>query len=374
MSKKLDDRFYWLALNFVAGIGPRHFLNLIDIFETPREVFQADRSLLERVRGIPKKAVENILARHFEKDPEKELKRLSEAGIQLICLKDEVYPKNLGLIHDPPPVIFVKGSLAITDVLSVAVVGSRSASYQGKRYAQKLCRDLAHQGITIVSGFARGIDTAAHTGSLDGGGRTLAVLGCGLDINYPRQNRELRKRIIRSGALITEFPLGVPPEGKNFPARNRLISGLSLGVIVVEAGRRSGSLITARLALEQDREVFAVPGAVTDYRSLGPHWLIKQGAKLVERAEDVLEELAPMLNKPTAGKDSATTGSLFSQFGHSLSDTEKDILHLLDAEPMVLDDMGRALNMEIGALAGILSKMEIKGLVKQLPGKYFCCS
>jgi len=204
-----------------------------------------------------------------------------------------------------------------------------------------------------------------------GGGRTLAVLGCGLDIDYPRQNRELREKVVRNGALITEFPLGTEPESKNFPARNRIISGLSLGVIVVEAGKRSGSLITARLALEQNREVFAVPGSVRSYRSLGPNWLIKQGAKLVERAEDVVEELAPMLGVSLHEKTQQEEKSEPAASG-SFSEDETKVLDLLNDEPMLLDDMVRILDMEVNVLAGILSKLELKGHVKQLPGKFFC--
>ncbi|RLB08378.1 MAG: DNA-protecting protein DprA, partial [Deltaproteobacteria bacterium] len=366
----MDEKFYWLALKLVPGVGAKTFLRLLERFGEPEKVFRAKRESLAQVKGITKKAVDNIVLKKFEKDPEKELEDTSRKGIKIICLKDSEYPKNLAQIHDPPPVLFVKGDLSVRDVVSVAVVGSRSASYQGLRFTKKLCADLAGYGIVVVSGFARGIDTAAHTGCIEGGGRTLAVLGCGLDIDYPRQNRELREKVVRNGALITEFPLGTEPESKNFPARNRIISGLSLGVIVVEAGKRSGSLITARLALEQNREVFAVPGSVRSYRSLGPNWLIKQGAKLVERAEDVVEELAPMLGVSLHEKTQQEEKSEPAASG-SFSEDETKVLDLLNDEPMLLDDMVRILDMEVNVLAGILSKLELKGHVKQLPGKFF---
>ena len=371
MNAQLDEKFYWLALKLVPGVGAKTFLRLLERFGEPENVFRAKRESLTQVKGITKKAVDNIVLKKFEKDPEKELEDTSRKGIKIICLKDSEYPKNLAQIHDPPPVLFVKGDLSVRDVVSVAVVGSRSASYQGLRFTKKLCADLAGYGIVVVSGFARGIDTAAHTGCIEGGGRTLAVLGCGLDIDYPRQNRELREKVVRNGALITEFPLGTEPESKNFPARNRIISGLSLGVIVVEAGKRSGSLITARLALEQNREVFAVPGSVRSYRSLGPNWLIKQGAKLVERAEDVVEELAPMLGVSLHEKTQQEEKSEPAASG-SFSEDETKVLDLLNDEPMLLDDMVRILDMEVNVLAGILSKLELKGHVKQLPGKFFC--
>ena len=258
------------------------------------------------------------------------------------------------------------------DVISVAVVGSRAASYHGMEFTRRLCADLAGYGMVVVSGFARGIDTAAHTGCIEGGGRTLAILGCGLDIDYPRQNRKLRKKVVNNGALVTEFPLGTEPEARNFPARNRIISGISLGVVVVEAGKRSGSLITARLALEQNREVFAVPGSVTNYRSLGPNWLIKQGAKLVEKADDVVEELAPMLMGAMGRREPAEDKNGANRMDSSLTEQEAKVLDLLQGEPVLLDEMVRILNVEVDALAVILSKLELKGLVKQLPGKFFC--
>ncbi len=353
-------------------MGPVAFRKLVEFFGSPARVLDGKPGDFRGLGGLPRKVIENVVEKKYEKDPEKEFAEIDKRGIKIVCLKDDVYPKNLALIHDPPPVIFVKGTLSVKDVISVAVVGSRAASYQGVRFTKNLCADLASHGVTVVSGFARGIDTAAHMGCLDGGGRTLAVLGCGLDVDYPKQNRELRWEIEKQGALISEFPLGTEPESRNFPARNRIISGLSLGVVVVEAGRRSGSLITARIALEQDREVFAVPGSVTNYRSLGPNWLIKQGAKLVETAKDIVDELAPMLREPTSevGSHEERPRSMMA-VPSDLVEEEKDILNLLEVEPMLFDDMARALEWDTGTLASILSRLELKGLVKQLPGKYF---
>ncbi len=372
MNGNRDDKFYWLALKLIPGVGARTFLRLINRFGNPEEVLRANRDALASIKGISRKTVRNIVNKNFEKDPEKELKEIEKRGIKIVCFNDPDYPKNLATIHDPPPVLFVKGDLSVKDVISVAVVGSRSASYQGLSFTRRFCGDIARYGLTVVSGFAMGIDTAAHTGCIQAGGRTLAILGCGLDIDYPRQNRELRKKIVRQGAMLTEFPLGTQPESRNFPSRNRIISGISLGVVVVEAGKRSGSLITARLALEQNREVFAVPGSVTNYRSLGPNWLIKQGAKLVERAEDIVEELAPMLEPPLPRRRPTESKSDGIKTRPPLTDQETRILDLLQGDPVLLDEMVRRLNMEVNELAVILSKLELKGLVKQLPGKFFC--
>ncbi len=372
MNEQLDEKFYWLALKLVPGVGAKTFFRLLDRFGSPENVLRAPRKAFAGIRGVGEKVIENIVSRNFERDPEKELKEIEKKGVKLVCFNDPDYPKNLVTIHDPPPVLFVKGTLSVRDVISVAVVGSRAASYHGMEFTRRLCADLAGYGMVVVSGFARGIDTAAHTGCIEGGGRTLAILGCGLDIDYPRQNRKLRKKVVNNGALVTEFPLGTEPEARNFPARNRIISGISLGVVVVEAGKRSGSLITARLALEQNREVFAVPGSVTNYRSLGPNWLIKQGAKLVEKADDVVEELAPMLIGAMGRREPAEDKNGANRMDSSLTEQEAKILDLLQGEPVLLDEMVRILNVEVDALAVILSKLELKGLVKQLPGKFFC--
>jgi DNA processing protein len=308
----MDADLGWLALTLVPGIGARTFHRLIQRFGSPEQVFTAHRSYLEQVPGLKKGSIDVIGSQALKETAEKEMLRLRSLGIHTIQWGTEEYPAFLANISDPPPLLYVKGTLVQEDERSVAVVGSRQASAYGLNVCKKLCRELAWQGWTVVSGMARGIDSAAHLGALKGGGRTLAVLGTGLDVMYPRENRKLSQQIAASGAIISEFPLGTPPEPGNFPVRNRIISGLALGVVVVEAATKSGSLITARMALEQDRQVFAVPGPIGRPGVEGTHRLIKEGAKLVERAEDVIEELVPMVAgrsplEPVVSKGSPTS-------------------------------------------------------------------
>lgn len=291
--KSEQNRIAWLKMKLVPGLGNRSVLNLLKVFGSPENILAAGLKQLSTVGFIRQNALQALAAKQFVCDPESEWARLKEKNLRLICLDDEDYPANLAGIPDPPVVIFSTGCFEPRDLVAIAVVGSRFASPAGLVFTERLCCDLAAAGVTVVSGFAVGIDSAAHRGALKGRGRTLGVLGCGLDVNYPSINADLRSEIVRDGALLTEFPLGTPPSPGHFPARNRIISGLSLGVVVVEAAEQSGSLITARFALEQGREVFAVPGLAQSSRSAGPHRLLKQGAKLVEGVEDILEEIRP---------------------------------------------------------------------------------
>src|SRR6266446_527592 len=289
----------WVELNMTPGVGPRAAAKLLERFGSAEAVYEANRTELEQARLVPE-TVDTIIARDLRPRAEAEIIRVRKLGSDVLILDDGIYPALLREIYDPPIVIYVKGAWEeCLDLPCVAIVGSRKSSTYGQNAALMLARDLAQRGVTIVSGFARGIDAAAHKGALEAGGRTVAILGTGIDRVYPRDHRKLADDILNNrGALVTQFPLGTPPVSENFPYRNRIISGLSLGTVVVEAAENSGSLITARLAIEQNREVFAVPGPITTSRSRGPHRLIKDGAKLVEGIDDILNEIAPALAPP----------------------------------------------------------------------------
>ena len=362
-----EERIAWLGLKLISELGNRSLLRLLRHFQTPSAILQAGAGDLAAVPGLKEKARLALINRTMIRSPEAEWVRLQEEGINLLCLNDPQYPANLAAIPDPPVVLFVRGALEARDLVSVAVVGSRAASPTGLIFTERLCGDLAQAGVTVVSGLAVGIDSAAHRGSLRVRGRTLAVLGCGLDVDYPRGNAKLRREISQSGAILTEFPLGTPPVAGHFPMRNRIISGLALGVVVVEAAHRSGSLITARLALEQGREVFAVPGMVRHYQSVGPHRLLKQGAKLVESAEDILEEIRPLIRPSWAPKAEAENAA-----GSQIATQEEAaLLRTLDLHPRHVDEICRSLQWPVSQVMSILLALELKGAVAQLPGKYF---
>jgi DNA processing protein len=366
----MDTELGWLALTLVPGVGARTFHRLIHRFGSPARVFTAPRRHLEQIPGLKGDIIEAIRSPSLEKAAGKEMARLRELGIRIIRWGRKEYPNFLANIADPPPLLYIKGAFVQEDERAVAVVGSRNASAYGLNVCKRLCRDLAWQGWTVVSGMARGIDSAAHSGALAGNGRTLAVMGTGLDVVYPRENRKLSESIAASGAILTEFPLGTPPEPGNFPLRNRLISGLSLGVVVVEATAKSGSLITARMALEQDRQVFAVPGPIGQQGVEGPHRLIKEGAKLVERAEDVIEELLPMLSRTSLGeaaesREPPTIGQ------PELDEGERRLWDILGMEPLHIDAIARQVGINVSQAAEILLNLEVRGLVKQLPGTFF---
>ncbi|HOI93290.1 MAG TPA: DNA-processing protein DprA [Syntrophobacter fumaroxidans] len=363
-----SDRIAWLALRLVPDLGNRSVLRLINRFGSPRAVLDAEPKELATVEGLRGKAISALQRKEFLRHPETEWETLQRKGVKLLALNDPEYPSNLSAIPDPPAVLFVRGELQPRDLVAVAVVGSRAASPMGMIFTEKLSGELALNGVTIVSGFAVGIDSAAHRGALKAGGRTIAVLGCGLDIDYPYGQGGLRDEIAASGALVSEFPLGTPPVAGHFPQRNRIISGLSLGVVVVEAAHRSGSLITARLALEQGREVFAVPGMAHHYRSVGPHRLLREGAKLVEGAEDVLEELRPLIRRsvaPPGEPDERETPV------SGLEPDELQALRELDGNPRHIDEIARSTQWPVGKVMAVLSNLELKGVARQLPGKYF---
>jgi DNA processing protein len=293
--------------------------------------------------------------------------RACEAEVAIIGLEDAAYPARLREIYDAPPVLYLKGSLTDQDRRAVAVVGSRNSSRYGLICAETIARGLAARGITVVSGMARGIDSAAHLGALRQKGRTIAVLGSGIDVIYPSENRPLFAEIVENGAVISEFPFGTEPEMTNFPKRNRIISGMSLGVVIAEASPNSGALITAKLALEQNREVFAVPGNITSMRSRGTHTLIREGAKLVESAEDVIEELAFALGDPAHREG----GGKPIPLPEDLSDTERTVLRCVESGPVSIEAIIEGSGFRSQDVLAILLDLELRGLVKQISGNNF---
>ena len=364
----MENLIPWFCLKQVPGIGNYLFKRLIEQFGSPQRVFQVTPQQLLAVEGISKNLAAGIVNFEAPQWIRAELDHVHQKGYTVITLTDGSYPPLLKEIPDPPPLLYVSGNLAGT-TQNVAVVGSRNATAYGISATRNLCADLSAFDITIVSGMALGIDTAAHQGALAGKGKTVAVLGSGLNNIYPAENRKLFERISEQGAVISEFKLDARPEAHNFPIRNRIISGMSMGTIVVEASRRSGSLITARLAAEQNREVFAVPGSIHSFKSTGTHTLIKQGAKLVENAQDVLDELTAFtahVPVPAEALDHTTDQRLAS-----LAPDELDVYKILSPYPLHIDAIVRKTNIEPGNLLSLLLQLELKGMVQQLPGKHF---
>jgi DNA processing protein len=364
----MDKLLSWFCLKSVPGIGNHLFKRLIKHFNLPDSVFQASARELLQVEGISARQVAAIQNFKTPDSVKRELARVDQKKIKVTTLTDPGYPALLREIPDPPPYLYVSGNLDGSP-RNIAVVGSRNATGYGISTTQKLCADLSAFGINIISGMAVGIDTAAHQGALAGKGRTIAVLGSGLNHSYPSENTNLFTRISENGAVISEFALNAEPEAHNFPIRNRIISGMSLGTVVVEATRKSGSLITARLAAEQNREVFAVPGSIQSFKSTGTHKLIKQGAKLIENAQDVLEELSAFIDAPKVIKqqDPHRTAENLSL----MTPEELAVYKLLSPYPEHIDTIVRKTTVEPGKLLSILLQLELNGMVKQLPGKRF---
>ena len=369
---------YWVALKWVEGVGNVGFKALLEAFGTPQKVFEAPLSMIKAVPGIGDKTARQIKAFKDWKKVEKELECADRTGVSIVTSQDPLYPSQLLNTYDYPAFLYVKGHLKEDDV-NVAVVGSRTASTYGKFTTERLCRELVLRGITVISGLARGIDSAAHRGALSGKGRTIAVLGCGLDIVYPPENEKLFDEISLQGALISEFPFGTPPNAPNFPTRNRIISGISLGVVVVEASEKSGSLITARIALEQGREVFAVPGSIDSSGSRGTNKLIKQGAKLIENVEDILEEIlpqvtiAPKLVKPDQRQKQPEDHQKILNLSSDLvlKETEKTVWQVLSQKPVHIDQIITSTGLTAHEVLGILLNLELQGLIEQKPGKTY---
>lgn len=357
----------WLALARVKGLGCGGFKKLAEYFGDPRSALSASEKDLARVPGLDKRAVSGLVRFSEWDEVHKELESALDGGVKIVPYTDPCYPNRLRLISDPPPFLYVKGELKQEDGNSLAVVGSRSASDYGLSITRDLCRGLASLGFTLVSGMARGIDGAAHRAALEAGGRTVAVLGSGVDVAYPWEHERLYHQIVESGAVVSELRLGTAPLSYHFPARNRLISGLSLGVVVVEATEKSGSLITARFALEQNREVFAVPGQAGASRSRGTHRLIRQGAKLVESVEDIVEEIAPQLRERSRSVEKNRPISL----PPDMSLEAKTLFDLILGGSCQIDELIQASTLSAARVSELLLDLEIRGFLKQLPGKIF---
>ncbi|MBM7623534.1 DNA-processing protein DprA [Sporohalobacter salinus] len=363
----MDKRKYWLGLINLQGLGPRIIKNLLDYFGDAEAIWKASQTELCKVKLIGKKRSQHIIKDREKINLDYKLERIEKVGVKYITLADEDYPFLLKKIYDPPPVIFYKGELSFQDLISLSIVGSRKCTAYGRKVANRLAASLADQGFTIVSGLARGIDTSAHQGSLKYG-RTIAVLGSGIDVIYPPENDELVTEIEKSGAVISSFPLGTAPHGNNFPQRNRIISGLSLGTIVVEAAKKSGSLITANLALNQGREVFAIPGDITKDQSIGTNSLIQTGAKLVQTIDDILTELPLDSWLEVIGK---TEKELKEETKIDLSSQEAEVYDKIKSNPQEFDKLLDSVNFSASQLNSILLKLEIKGLIIQLSGNRF---
>jgi len=356
-----------VALNLVGDIGSIRLHKLLHYFERPEDIFSASRERLMQISGIG----ENIAGRivPFKKEElQKELALTKKLSLRIICREDPEYPENLQNIPDPPLVLYLKGKLLTADKLALAIVGSRLASLYGLTSAEHFAEELAHLGFTIVSGMARGIDTAAHRGALKAGGRTIAVLGSGFNQIYPRENKGLAERIAENGAVVSEFPVNSQPLKQNFPQRNRVISGLSLGVLVAEAARNSGALITADFALEQGREVFALPGKIDALTSWGTNALIKQGAKLVCGVEDILEELESPLKEEVRRQQKQSPVEAPRVF---IDSEESLVYNLISKQAAALDDIIEKSNLGIPRVSTLLLRLEFKKLIQALPGKNF---
>jgi len=360
----------WLELRAIRGMGDATRYRLLQGFGSPETVLTASHDALKEVGGLTADQVALVRRKpdaEAQRAIDRELKEIKRTGTSVITLLDENYPARLKTIPDPPLFLYVSGSLVASDHQALALVGSRHATPSGLLLTERLARDLASVGFTIVSGLARGVDASAHRGALAGGGRTLAVLGCGIDRTYPPEHKNLRFHIEEHGAVLSELPLGAYPHAYHFPKRNRIIGGLTLGVLVTEAAAKSGSLITARLAVEQGREVFAVPGPVGAEQSRGPHGLIKQGAKLVETVQDIVEELLPQLDNSVKQR-LAQNFSLQPDAGPRLKDHEEIVYKLLTNDPIPIDDLIVKSGFPAGTVTSILLSMELRGLVRRLPG------
>lgn len=360
MASTLD----WINLSLVPGLGLGGYWRLIEHFHSPAEVLRASKKDLLNVKGIKERQISGLFSSLDNQNRgENELERLAALGGAALAFEDDGYPPLLHQLVDPPPVLYILGKSELLCNSAVAIVGSRAATSYGRRTAFNLGRSLANLSVTVVSGLALGIDTESHLGALAGQGSTVAILGCGLDVVYPRQNRSLYKQIIEHGALVSEYPLGTRPEGFRFPARNRIIAGLSQGVIVVEAAKRSGSLITAQMALDCGREVFAVPGQVDSCKSEGAHWLLQQGAKLVQRVEDIVVEL----DLPSSMNRNAKIVTKQEQ----AFDIEPDALALLayiEPYPLMRETLFEKSGLSPARMSELLLLLELDGFIEMLPG------
>jgi DNA processing protein len=352
-----QDLKYWVGFSLIPGIGRVRFGQLHSRFGSLENAWKAGPAELKKT-GLDHSVIRSITDTRPKISPDDEMEKLERLGVKALTVHSDQYPARLKEIYDYPPVLYVRGELLPEDEWCVAVVGTRRASVYGRQVTEEFVADLCRSRITVVSGLARGIDTIAHRAALEVGGRSVAVFACGLDIVYPGENAELARRLMRQGALVSEYPLGTKPRPDNFPRRNRILSGLSLGVLVIEAGEDSGAMITAHLAAEQNREVFAVPGSILSPASRGTNALIQEGAKLVRSYTDILEEL-----NLTAVAQQMEMKELLPE-----SDTEATLLKHLGAEPTHIDAVCRSTGLPASTVSSTLAMMELKGMVKQVGG------
>lgn len=365
----MEEILRWFQLKSVPGVGNLLCKRLIERFGSPEAALTATGAELAAVEGVTERLARAIRSQPLPPSAAAEVAAARRSGCRLLTLAAPDYPRLLREIPDPPPILYVRGEL-LADEAVVAVVGARVPTDYGLETSRRISRGLAQLGITVASGLALGIDGAAHEGALSGGGRTIAVLGSGLDNLYPPQHRSLAGRIAAAGAVVSEFPLAAGPDAHHFPARNRIISGISLGTVVVEATKDSGALITARLAAEQNREVFAVPGSIHSFKSMGTHTLIRQGATLVETAQDIAAELKPRLAPPLPARERSAPAAETAA-GAPLSPDEQRVMQCLGPYPVHIDALQRCTGLAPGALATALLQLELKGCAVQLPGKQF---
>lgn len=379
-----EEQLHWLALRMTPGLGTRTAVQLIGHFQTPQAIFRASITELEAA-GASANVARNLSTGFGFEEALIQQRKLIDTGAMLVTISSAAYPARLKEIYDPPPMLFARGRLELLDTLSVAIVGTRRPSTYGTAATARIAKDLADAGLTITSGMARGIDTSAHKAVLETGGNTIAVFGCGVDELYPVENRKLSEQIAERGLILSDFPMGTPPYPQNFPMRNRIVSGLSVGVLIVEGGEYSGSAITARLAAEQGREVFAVPGNITSKMSYAPNLLIKQGAKLVQDWNDVVTELKPEdrqwlasdfrkrmnLNENSA-PESETSRQTSLDLG-PMTGVGRAVLRALKLDaPVQLDHLVETLvPHSTSEIIATLFELELQGLVRQLPGKSY---
>lgn len=359
----MSKQKYWLGLSLVQHMGSVRIRHLVNQFGTARDVWEASEHQLKNA-NIPNSAFKSLLKARRVIDLDAEIARVKDLNASLITWADETYPENLRHIADAPTVLYVRGHISPTDMLALSIVGTRRATRYGLDVAHRMAYWLASQNVTIISGMALGVDSSAHQGAIDAGGRTIAVLGSGIDVIYPYENKQLAQQIITHGAVISEFPLGTPPSGKNFPRRNRIITGLSLGLLVAEAPKGSGALISAETALEQGRDVFAIPANIFNKMGAGCNRLIQDGAKLVMRASDILDELNVTYNNQVVHQKAETVAPS--------GGIEEQILELLDSEPIHIDDLIRKTGMTTAEVSSTLTLLELKGLAQMVGAMQYC--
>lgn len=369
---ELDASLYWLALAVTPGLGSRLSAKLLRTIGPPEAIFHASLTQLEAC-GLPPAAAQSVFSQKPIQDAEKELARVRESGCLLINWEETQYPQRLLEIYDPPPLLYARGDISVLNRHAIAMVGTRRPTPYGNQMAERLARDLAERGLAIVSGLARGIDSSSHKGACAAArGATIGVLGNGIDVVYPKENKKLYAQVVERGAIITELPFGRHPAPENFPVRNRIVAGLGLGVIVVEGAQYSGSTITARLAMEYNREVYAVPGNATQATSFAPNQLIKQGAKLVTGWEDVVEELPTAIRAELFNVESPNAAERTSLLEGSLTPTERTLYALLGTDQSRhVDELVEQSGLSSSEVLASLFDLEMKGMIRQMPGKQF---